>query len=125
MNVIDSSAWLEYFANSPVAVFFASAIEDLLQLIVPSITVYEVHKHILLRRGPEAAMTGVSEMTKGKLILLDLPISLEASRPSVAHKLPMADSIIYTTAMQFGATLWTTDKHFKGLPNVEYREKQS
>jgi hypothetical protein len=28
MNVVDSSAWLEYFANGPNASFFAKPIED-------------------------------------------------------------------------------------------------
>lgn len=45
MNVIDSSGWLEYFADGKNADFFSSAIEDIENLIVPVISLYEVFKH--------------------------------------------------------------------------------
>ena len=35
MNVVDSSAWLEYFAGTKRAKLFAAAIEDVDRLIVP------------------------------------------------------------------------------------------
>lgn len=44
MNVVDLSAWLEYFADGPNAAFFAPAIEDVERLLVPSITILEVKK---------------------------------------------------------------------------------
>ncbi|MCK7473317.1 MAG: hypothetical protein MZV49_06830 [Rhodopseudomonas palustris] len=50
MNVVDSSAWLEYFANGPNASFFTPPIEDLERLIVPSVTIYEVFKRVLQQR---------------------------------------------------------------------------
>jgi hypothetical protein len=39
MNVVDSSGWLEYFADGPNADFFAPAVENLEKLLVPSIKV--------------------------------------------------------------------------------------
>ena len=124
MIVADSSAWLEYFGEGPLASVFAPILEDLQNLIVPSITIYEVHKRMQIQLGPDAAMTAVSMMMQGRIILLDGSLALDASRLSVVHKLPMADSIIYATAVLYNATIWTTDKHFKDLPNVEYREKK-
>ena len=123
MNVADSSAWLEYFGEGSLAQVFAPALEDVRNLVVPSITIYEVHKRMLIQRGHAAAMTAVSMMLQGNVVVLDERLALDASAISVANKLPMADSIIYATAVLHGATVWTTDKHFKGLPNVEYREK--
>jgi predicted nucleic acid-binding protein len=36
----------------------------------------------------------------------------------------LADSIILATAKQFGATIWTMDADFQGLPNVRYIAKR-
>ena len=44
MNVVDSSGWLEYFADETNADFFAKAIENIEDLIVPAISIYEVFK---------------------------------------------------------------------------------
>jgi uncharacterized protein with PIN domain len=42
MNAVDSSAWLEFFADGPNAGEFAAAIEDADSLIVPTISLFEV-----------------------------------------------------------------------------------
>ena len=41
MNIIDSSGWLEYFADGPNAPFFSRPIQNTAELIVPSITIYK------------------------------------------------------------------------------------
>ncbi|HYJ78463.1 MAG TPA: hypothetical protein VEW03_02580 [Longimicrobiaceae bacterium] len=46
MNVVDSSAWLEYLANGSNAPLFAAAIEEIDRLIVPTISVFEVFKRV-------------------------------------------------------------------------------
>ncbi len=123
MNVVDSSAWLEYIADSPLASVFGPAIEDSEQLIVPAITIYEVNKRLLVQRRESVAADAMLLMREGKVVPPDALLAEEASREAVTNKLSLADSIIYATAVLHGATVWTTDKHFKGLPNVEYREK--
>ncbi|HWF45077.1 MAG TPA: type II toxin-antitoxin system VapC family toxin [Candidatus Kapabacteria bacterium] len=123
MNVVDSSAWLEYIGGSPLASVFAPAIEDGEHLVVPSIAIYEVNKKLLVERRLKVAEDAMKLMQEGKVISLDPSLAMEASQQAISNKLPLADSVIYATAMLFGATIWTTDKHFKGLPNVEYREK--
>ena len=119
-NVVDSSAWLEYFTDSDRAPLFAAAIEDAENLFVPVITVYEVFKKVLRERGEEDALQVASIMQSGRLIDLDGALALEAAR----HPLPLADSLIYATTLRHEATLWTQDEHFKNLPNVRYFSKQ-
>jgi toxin FitB len=123
MNVVDSSAWLEYIGGSSLASVFAPAIEDGEHLVVPSIAIYEVNKRLLVERRLKVAEDAMKLMQEGKVIPLDPLLAIEASLQAISNKLPLADSIIYATALLFGATIWTTDKHFKGLPNVEHREK--
>ncbi len=44
MNLVDSCGWLEYFADGPNADFFALAIENLAELLVPSLCLFEVFR---------------------------------------------------------------------------------
>jgi toxin FitB len=125
MNVVDSSAWLEYFANGPNAEFFAPAIEKTTELVVPSLTLYEVFKRVLQQRDEGAALQAVAVMQQGAVIDLDAPLALVAARLSIEHRLPMADSVILATAQFHAAMLWTQDADFKGIPGVEYRKQRS
>jgi predicted nucleic acid-binding protein len=124
MNVVDSSAWLEYFANGPNASFFAKPIERTEDLIVPSLTIYEVFKRVLQQRSETDALRAVVVMEQGRVVPLDAAVALSAARISLAHQLPMADSIILATTRALGATLWTQDADFEGMPGVEYRERK-
>lgn len=123
MNVVDSSAWLEYFAGGPNAQHFTNAITTLPKLIVPSITLFEVFKRILQQRDENVALQAVAAMRQGTVIDLDMTISLSAAKLSHSLKLPMADSIILATARRYRATLWTQDADFKGLEAVRYFPK--
>ena len=115
-NVVDSSGWLEYFTDSDRAPFFAAAIEDTENLLVPVISIYEVFKKVLRERGEDAALQVASMMQVGTVIDLDTSLAFEAAR----HPLPLADSLIYATALRHEATLWTQDEHFKELPQVRF-----
>ncbi len=123
MNVIDSSAWLSYFAGDKNSTSFSNPIESLDTLLVPSITVTEVFKHVLRLKGEELALEVIAHMTQGKVISLDTQLAIDAGSYGVQHKLPLADSIIYATTMKFNATLWTQDSDFKDLPNVKFYTK--
>jgi predicted nucleic acid-binding protein len=125
MNVVDSSGWLEYFADGPNADFFAPAIEATEQLLVPVICVYEVFKRILQQRGLGEAETRTADLYKGTVIELTPALAISAAVISDNHKLPMADSIILATAQAYEATLWTQDEHFQGIAGVEYIAKPS
>ncbi|GAK53227.1 PilT domain-containing protein [Candidatus Moduliflexus flocculans] len=124
MNIVDSSGWLEYFADGPNADFFAPALEDILSLLVPSISVYEVFKRVYQQRGEEAALEAFAAMAQGEVIDLDTTLALNAAKLSVTYKLPMADSIILATAQAHQAVLWTQDADFKDIPGVRYLPKK-
>jgi predicted nucleic acid-binding protein len=123
MNVVDSSGWLEYFADSSNADFFAPAIEDTDTLIVPVITIFEVFKRILQQRSEDEALLAVATMSQGIVIDVDASIAMVAARLSHEHKIPMADSLILATARANEAVLWTQDEHFAGFEGVQYRSK--
>ena len=123
MNVVDSSAWLEYFANGPNAGAFASAIQATDELVVPSITLLEVFKRVYQQRGEGPALQAVALMQQGAVVDLDAPLALTAAKISADGKLALADSVVLATARRFDATLWTQDADFEGLPGVRYRAR--
>jgi predicted nucleic acid-binding protein len=124
MNVVDSSAWLEYFANGSSASFFAPAIERTEKLLVPSLVLYEVFKRVLQQRDEGHALQAMAVMQQGTVVDLDARLALMAARISLERKLPMADSVILATAHAYGATVWTQDADFKGLPAVQFRRRK-
>jgi len=125
MNVVDSSGWLDYFADGPNAEFFAPAIEATAVLIVPAISVYEVFKRVLQQRGESEALQAVAVMLRGRGEDLDVQLALTAARVSTQYRIPMADSIILATARAYGATLWAQDEHFEHIEGVQYVAKQA
>lgn len=124
MNLVDSSAWLEYFANGPNAASFARPIEKLDKLLVPALCLFEVFKRVFQHRDENDALHAVAAMHQGLVVGLNGDLALRAARLSIAHKLPMADSVILATAQAFEATLWTQDAHFKDLEGVEYKKRR-
>ena len=123
MNVVDSSAWLSYFAGDKNAAAFARAIEDLDQLLVPSITLTEVFKNVFRQRDEESALAAVAHMQQGQVISLDSALAIDAAGFGVMHQLPLADSIIFATAQKYDATIWTQDSDFKGLSKIKFYSK--
>ena len=120
MNVVDSSAWLEYFADGPNAGQFALPLADRASLVVPTITIYEVFKVVCRQRGEDAALQAAALMQQGTQVELSPSLAMVAARTSLELGLPMADSIILATARQYGAVLWTQDEHFNSIPGVRY-----
>ena len=56
MNVVDSSGWLEYFGSGANVDVFAPIIKNNTDLVVPTISMYEVFKRISLQRDEEEAL---------------------------------------------------------------------
>lgn len=125
MNVVDSSGWLEYFIDGENADFFAPVIENPQHILVPTISLFEVFKRVLLERNREDALQAVAQMTEGRVVDLDESLALFAAELSCELKLPLADSIILATARANNATLWTQDRHFKSMDEVKYIEKKA
>lgn len=123
MNVVDSSGWLEYFADTPNAAIFAELIIDTENLIVPSISIFEVFKRILQQRDQNAALQAVALMRQGRVVSLDETLALHAAKLGIEHKLPLADSVMLATARAFDAVLWTQDADFAGIDGVRFVRK--
>ena len=121
MNVVDSSGWLEYFSDGPNADFFAPAIEKTSELLVPTLSLYEVFKRVLQQRGEGDALQAVAVMIQGTVVDLDLDLALSAAKLSADLQLPMADSVMLATAQSQQAVLWTQDAGFDGVKGVRYR----
>ncbi len=124
MNLVDSSGWIEFFLGGPNACIFASPLKEKGGLLVPSICIFEVFRSILRSKGREEALQVATQMKQGKVIDLDMSISLEAAKLSLELKLAMADSIILATARAHQAVFWTQDEDFKNLEGVKFIPKK-
>ncbi|HXR06314.1 MAG TPA: type II toxin-antitoxin system VapC family toxin [Candidatus Acidoferrum sp.] len=121
---MDSSGWIEYFTEGPNTGFFAGAIENVEELIVPTLAIYEVFKWVSRERGETQALKAIAHMQLGEVVDLDSRLAIHSARLSLQAKLPMADSIVYATARASEATLWTQDDDFEGLEDVKYIAKK-
>ena len=124
MNLVDSCGRLEYFADSPYADFYSTAIEDTGNLIVPTICILEVFKRVLQQRGEDDAIQAAALMHQGQVVSLDASIALRAAKIGHELKLPLADSVILATAQAYGALVWTQDSDFKDIDGIKYIQKK-
>jgi len=120
LNVVDSSGWLEYLTDGTNAKAFAPAMASAVELLVPTIVLYEVFKKTTRERGEAEALAALAAMQQGQIVELSPEIAVAAAQVSLANKLPMADSIILASARAYDATLWTQDAHFERIAGVKY-----
>jgi predicted nucleic acid-binding protein len=125
MNLVDSSGWIEYFADEENADFFAEPIEQVSGLIVPTVSIYEVFKHVLREENRAKALEAIAYMKQGRLVDLTASLAMDAAITSHDLKLPMADSMMLATARAHEAVLWTQDVDFEGIEDVRYIPKRS
>ena len=120
MNIVDSSGWLEYFAGGPNAEFFSEPIEEPSELLVPTISLYEVFKRVLQQRDETEALRAIAFMQSGEIVDLTSTIALHAAKISADLKIPMEHSVMLATARESDAVLWTQDSDFEDLKDVRY-----
>ncbi len=125
MNVVDSSAWLEWFTDGADADSFAAVIEDTDFLVVPSVCILEVFRFIRRERGEDAALEAVSLMQRGSVVDLDATLAMDSAEIGLTEGLAMADAIIYATTRLVEGTLWTQDAHFRDKAHVRYFARKS
>lgn len=123
MNIVDSCGWLEYFANGPNADFFAPIIENEKKLLVPHVVVYEVTRRLAHLRGESAARLAMDFLGKGRLVGLDAMGLCNAALAAQQHKLAMADAMIWQTAVQNNALVYTQDADLADLPQVVHQAR--
>ena len=119
MNVVDSSGWIEYLMDSDRADLFASAIEVRDRLLVPTIALFEVHRVLSRSLSAKIVTRCLDVMRLGRVLDLTDRRAIAAAEVSRKHKLAMADAAMYRMAHEFGATFWTQDVDYKGLPGVK------
>ena len=125
MNLVDTSGWIEFFFGGKNASQFGDPIEDIAQLIVPVVCLYEVFKKINHVGDEARALQAIAQMKQGQVVELNEDIALRAALISLRHKLPMADSFIYATGQLNEALIWTQDADLEGLPGVKYIEART
>ena len=118
MNVVDSSGWIEYLLDTPRADLFAEPIEQRADLLVPVIALYEVHKILSRKVPPDMVRTCLDVMRRGRVLELTDARAVAAAEVSTRHNLAMADAVMYSLALEHGATFWTQDIDYQGLPGV-------
>ena len=123
MNVVDSSGWIEYFLNSPMAAFFAPAAEDVVHLVVPSLSLLEVHRFLSRNFAPAHRDVCLNVMRRARVVDLTDARAIAASEAAQQHKLAMADAVMYSIAREFKAAFWTQDVDYQGLPGVNYQAR--
>ena len=118
MNVVDSSGWIEFFlagANGPK---FKPVIDQRADLLVPVVALYEVHKILSRKVAPDMVRTCLDVMRMGRVLDLTDARAVAAAHVSARHNLAMADAVMYSLALEHGATFWTQDIDYQGLPGV-------
>ena len=123
MNIVDSSLWIEYFLENDIDQSIIETIKDSDNLYVPVISLYEVYKKFLSIGDSEKADIAIDIMQNAVVIGLNPQIAVLAAQLGTQHKLPMADSIIYATAVLYDTDIYTQDKHFENLDRVHYFAK--
>ena len=93
--------------------------EDEDRLVVPSITIFEVFQWILREYSEADAIQASAVMQRGLVVQLDPMTAIAAAQLSHTLRLPMADSVILSTARQHQARLYSMDADFQGLSDVE------
>ena len=124
MKVVDSSAWIEYFTDGPLASRFEPYLSDPSEVATPTIVLYEVYKLIRRERNEEAGLVAVAAIERTRLVPLTEAVALTAADLSLEYRLAMADAIVYATARLEGAEVVTADEDFSGLPGVIYYGKK-
>lgn len=124
MNLVDTSGWLEYFTDGKNAQRFAATIENNEKLIVSVINIYEVYKKIISEKDENSAIQAISIMQQATVVDISSDVSIYAAKLSAKYEIPMADSLIYATALLNNAIVWTQDSDFSELEHVKYFPKK-
>ena len=123
MTLVDTSGWVEIFTDGVLASKYLPLIENKEKVVTPTIVLYEVYKKLRRDASEEAADMAVAQLQETVVVPLSKELAIHAAEVSLQYSLPMADAIVYATALSKNATLATSDKDFEGLPKVKYIKK--
>jgi predicted nucleic acid-binding protein len=118
MRVVDTSVWIEWLIGSPLHKVLMKEFPEKAQCVVPTIVQLELAKWLVREVGEEQADQAIAFTQKCVVAPLDTRIALHAADLHRQYKLATADSVVYATAIEYGADLLTCDAHFEKLPGV-------
>lgn len=123
MNLVDSSGWIEYLLDTDRADLFAQPIEQRDALLVPVIALFEVHRVLGRKLPPEMVTKCLDVMRMGRVLEITDRRATAAAEVALRHRLAMADAMMYSLALEHGATFWTQDADYQGLAGVHWFPK--
>lgn len=123
MNVLDSSAWIEFFLGSSAGETYRPVVAEWVGLVVPTLAILEVHRFLSRTASPALRDEHLDVMRRAQVVDLTDARAIAASEAAKKHKLAMADAVMYSIAREFKATFWTQDADCKGLPGVRYQAR--
>jgi predicted nucleic acid-binding protein len=122
-NVVDSSGWIEYLLDTPRADLFAAPIEQRQALLVPTIALFEVHRVLSRKLPPDVVKACLDVMRLGRVLDITAARAVAGADVSLRHRLAMGDALMYSLTLEHGATFWTQDVDYQGLPSVQFFAK--
>ena len=125
MNVVDASGWLEYFKDGPDAAFFAQTIQEVDRLIVPTVTILDVFRHVYRNMGESEALQAAAVMQQGRVLGLDTTLALDGGRVGVRNEVSPSAGVVLATARRFDAEVWTQRDELRNAERVSYRPRAS
>lgn len=116
-NLIDSSLWIDYLVNGN----FKEIIEIEEKLLLATISIIEIKKKLSKLKIPNKEINDKMDFIKKQSIIigLDEKIADKASELVIEKNLPIADSIVYASALINKAILLTLDNDFRNFDNVK------
>jgi predicted nucleic acid-binding protein len=123
MRVVDTSVWIEWIVGSPLGEKLAHELPRNDQWVVPTIVQYELWRWLAREMSDAAAARAIAFSTELVVAPLTTDIATKAAAYAKLHGLATADAIIFATAKDAGADLFTCDAHFAELPGVTYVTK--
>jgi predicted nucleic acid-binding protein len=117
---LDSSVWVGYFMRT------ADVLGQLVdshegKVFTSALSFYEVPRKLhMLKRNESFIHDAVRFMRENSVIVsVDDGIASQSVEWALSHKLAIADSIIYQSALSTGAMLVSGDNDFRGLPKAQ------
>lgn len=123
MVLADTCVWIEWIAGSSVGKRFANVLGDTDNLLVPTLVQLELFKWCLRELTEDQAEAVIASTRLARILPLTETIALDAALLTRTHRLSAADAVIYASARMHEAALVTFDRHFEGLPGVDYFTK--